>query len=46
MTVKRTKRPMKIRGRDIEVISGKDRGKSGKVMRVDPEQASASTSRG
>jgi large subunit ribosomal protein L24 len=32
-------RPMKIRSGDhVEVISGKDRGKSGRVLRVDPKR--------
>jgi large subunit ribosomal protein L24 len=33
----RTRRPLKIRSGDrVHVISGKDRGKSGRVLRVDP----------
>ena len=37
---KRTKAPsMKIRSGDrVQVISGKDRGKSGRVLRVDPDR--------
>ncbi len=32
-------RPMKIRSGDhVEVISGKDRGKTGRVLRVDPKR--------
>ena len=32
------RRPMKVRSGDrVEVISGKDRGKSGRVLRVDPK---------
>jgi large subunit ribosomal protein L24 len=32
------RRPMKIRSGDrVEVISGKDRGKTGRVLRVDPK---------
>jgi large subunit ribosomal protein L24 len=39
-TVKPSKRPhLKIRkGDHVEVISGKDRGKSGRVLRVDPDR--------
>jgi large subunit ribosomal protein L24 len=32
-------RPMKVRSGDhVEVISGKDRGKTGRVLRVDPKR--------
>jgi large subunit ribosomal protein L24 len=32
-------RPMKVRSGDrVEVISGKDRGKSGRILRVDPKR--------
>ncbi len=32
-------RPMKIRSGDhVQVISGKDRGKSGRILRVDPKR--------
>ena len=35
----RTRRHLKIRSGDhVEVISGKDRGKSGRVLRVDPDR--------
>jgi large subunit ribosomal protein L24 len=39
-TVKTTKvRPMKIRSGDrVKVIAGKDRGKSGKVLRTEPKR--------
>jgi large subunit ribosomal protein L24 len=39
MAAKAAKRtPMKVRSGDrVEVISGKDRGKSGRVLRVDPK---------
>ena len=38
--------PARIKtGDEVIVIGGKDRGKRGKVLRVEPEQATASTSR-
>lgn len=34
-----TRRPLKIRSGDqVKVISGKDRGKTGRVLRVDPKR--------
>jgi large subunit ribosomal protein L24 len=38
MAAKVKRAPMKVRSGDrVEVISGKDRGKSGRVLRVDPK---------
>jgi len=38
MAAKAKRRPMKVRSGDrVEVISGKDRGKNGRVLRVDPK---------
>ena len=38
-TVAPSRRPMKIRSGDqVKVISGKDRGKTGRVLRVDPKK--------
>ena len=42
----RKRRTLKIRSGDqVQVIAGKDRGKTGRVLRVEPDQRARVTSR-